>query len=114
MQDKVNTLSSHIKKATEWGWSDSGGAFLPLQSKVFPDAHHFGAFFYKQSQMSTLEIKQISIVFGHCTAGGAYIPALSDQTIIVKNKGAIFLGGPPLVYAAIKRNIRTHTYSKMV
>ena len=76
---------------------DSGGAYLPMQSEVFPDESHFGAFFYNQSKMSALGIQQISIVFGHCTAGGAYTPALSDETIIVKEQGAIFLGGPPLV-----------------
>lgn len=78
---------------------DSGGAYLPLQAEIFPDSSHFGAFFYNQSQMSALGLQQISIVFGHCTAGGAYIPALSDETIIVKEQGAIFLGGPPLVFA---------------
>lgn len=84
---------------------DSGGAYLPLQSEIFPDARHFGAFFYNQSQMSALGLNQISIVFGHCTAGGAYIPALSDQTIMVRGKGAIFLGGPPLVKAATGEDV---------
>lgn len=79
---------------------DSAGAYLPLQSEVFPDAGHFGAFFYNQAQMSALGLDQISIVCGHCTAGGAYIPAMCDQTIMVKSKGACFLGGPALVRAA--------------
>ena len=78
---------------------DSGGAYLPMQSELFPDRDHFGAFFYNQSKMQALGLDQISIVFGHCTAGGAYIPALSDETIMVKGKGAIFLGGPPLVFS---------------
>lgn len=78
---------------------DSGGAYLPLQSEIFPDERHFGAFFYNQSLMSALNLKQISIVFGQCTAGGAYIPALSDEVIMVKNQSAIFLGGPPLVFS---------------
>ncbi len=79
---------------------DSGGVFLPKQSEVFPDRDHFGRIFYHQAQMSKAGIPQISIVMGLCTAGGAYIPAMSDQTIIVKNQGAIFIGGPPLVKAA--------------
>lgn len=79
---------------------DSGGAFLPKQSEVFPDRDNFGRIFYNQAQMSKLGIPQISIVMGLCTAGGAYIPAMSDETIIVKNQGAIFIGGPPLVKAA--------------
>lgn len=79
---------------------DSGGAYLPMQSEIFPDRDHFGAFFYNQSQMQSLGLEQISIVFGQCTAGGAYIPALSDKTIMVRGKGAIFLGGPPLVFSA--------------
>ncbi len=78
---------------------DSGGAYLPLQSEIFPDKDHFGAFFYNQSQMQALGLDQISIVFGQCTAGGAYIPALSDETIMVKGQSAIFLGGPPLVFS---------------
>ena len=78
---------------------DSGGAYLPRQAELFADRGHFGSFFYNQSQMSALSIQQIAIVFGHCTAGGAYIPALSDQVIMVKNQGAIFLGGPPLVFS---------------
>jgi len=79
---------------------DSGGAFLPEQDLVFPDKEHFGRFFYNQARMSAMGIPQISIVMGSCTAGGAYVPAMSDETIIVKEQGTIFLGGPPLVKAA--------------
>jgi len=79
---------------------DSGGAFLPDQSKVFPDRFHFGRFFYNQARMSAKGIPQIAVVMGSCTAGGAYVPAMSDETIIVKNQGTIFIGGPPLVKAA--------------
>ncbi len=79
---------------------DSGGAFLPMQDEVFPDANHFGRIFYNQARMSALGIPQIAVVMGSCTAGGAYIPAMSDETIIVKGTGTIFLGGPPLVKAA--------------
>ncbi|WP_455142086.1 carboxyl transferase domain-containing protein [Candidatus Hodarchaeum mangrovi] len=79
---------------------DSGGAFLPLQAEVFPDRDHFGRIFYNQAQMSSKGIPQISVVMGSCTAGGAYVPAMSDETIIVKGTGTIFLGGPPLVKAA--------------
>jgi len=79
---------------------DSGGAFLPLQAEVFPDREHFGRIFYNQATMSALGIPQVSVVMGSCTAGGAYVPAMSDETIIVKNQGTIFLGGPPLVKAA--------------
>lgn len=79
---------------------DSGGAFLPLQSEVFPDRDHFGRIFYNQARMSALGISQISIVLGSCTAGGAYVPAMSDENVIVKDNGTIFLGGPPLVQAA--------------
>jgi 3-methylcrotonyl-CoA carboxylase beta subunit len=79
---------------------DSGGAFLPLQADVFPDREHFGRIFYNQAVMSAAEIPQISAVMGSCTAGGAYVPAMSDEAIIVKNTGTIFLGGPPLVKAA--------------
>ncbi|MBY0449403.1 MAG: methylcrotonoyl-CoA carboxylase [Cyanobacteria bacterium] len=79
---------------------DSGGAFLPLQDEVFPDKEHFGRIFYNQARMSALEIPQIAVVLGSCTAGGAYVPAMSDETVIVKNQGTIFLGGPPLVKAA--------------
>ena len=79
---------------------DSGGAFLPLQSEVFPDRDHFGRIFYNQAQMSARKIPQIAAVMGSCTAGGAYVPAMSDETVIVKDQGTIFLGGPPLVKAA--------------
>lgn len=79
---------------------DSGGAYLPLQSEVFPDRDHFGRIFYNQARMSAQGISQISVVMGSCTAGGAYVPAMSDENIIVKDNGTIFLGGPPLVKAA--------------
>src|SRR5687768_16301171 len=79
---------------------DSGGAFLPMQSEVFPDRDHFGRIFYNQAQMTAQGIPQIAVVMGSCTAGGAYVPAMSDETIIVKNQGTIFLAGPPLVKAA--------------
>ncbi|MEZ0227046.1 MAG: carboxyl transferase domain-containing protein [Planctomycetota bacterium] len=79
---------------------DSGGAFLPLQADVFPDRDHFGRIFYNQAGMSAEGIPQIAVVMGSCTAGGAYVPAMSDEAIIVKNQGTIFLGGPPLVKAA--------------
>jgi 3-methylcrotonyl-CoA carboxylase beta subunit len=79
---------------------DSGGAFLPQQEEIFPDERHFGRIFYNQAQMSSLGIPQVAIVMGSCTAGGAYVPAMSDESIIVRNQGTIFLGGPPLVKAA--------------
>ncbi len=79
---------------------DSGGAFLPLQDEVFPDSDDFGRIFYNQARMSALGIPQIAVVMGSCTAGGAYVPAMSDETIIVQGTGTIFLGGPPLVKAA--------------
>jgi len=79
---------------------DSGGAFLPLQDEVFPDREHFGRIFYNQARMSQLGIPQIAVVMGSCTAGGAYVPAMCDEAVIVKNQGTIFLGGPPLVKAA--------------
>ncbi len=79
---------------------DSGGAFLPLQSEVYPDKHHFGRIFFNQARMSARGIPQIAVVMGSCTAGGAYIPAMSDETVIVKNQGTIFLAGPPLVKAS--------------
>lgn len=79
---------------------DSGGAFLPLQDEVFPDKEHFGRIFYNQATMSARGIPQIAAVMGSCTAGGAYVPAMSDESVIVKNQGTIFLGGPPLVKAA--------------
>src|SRR5205807_1374531 len=76
---------------------DSGGAFLPLQDEVFPDKEHFGRIFFNQAQMSAKGIPQIAAVMGSCTAGGAYVPAMSDETIIVRGTGTIFIGGPPLV-----------------
>ena len=79
---------------------DSGGAFLPLQADVFPDRDHFGRIFYNQARLSAAGVPQIAVVLGSCTAGGAYVPAMSDETIIVKGNGTIFLGGPPLVRAA--------------
>src|SRR5579872_1786148 len=79
---------------------DSGGANLPHQTEVFPDREHFGRIFYNQANLSALGIAQIAVVMGSCTAGGAYVPAMSDETIIVRNQGTIFLGGPPLVKAA--------------
>ena len=79
---------------------DSGGAFLPLQAEVFPDRDHFGRIFYNEARMSAAGLAQVSVVLGSCTAGGAYVPAMSDETIIVKDRGTIFLGGPPLVKAA--------------
>jgi 3-methylcrotonyl-CoA carboxylase beta subunit len=79
---------------------DSGGANLPNQDEVFPDRDHFGRIFYNQAQMSAQGIAQVAVVMGSCTAGGAYVPAMSDETVIVKNQGTIFLGGPPLVKAA--------------
>ncbi len=79
---------------------DSGGAFLPAQDDVFPDREHFGRIFYNQATMSGMDIPQIAVVMGSCTAGGAYVPAMSDETVIVRKQGTIFLGGPPLVKAA--------------
>jgi 3-methylcrotonyl-CoA carboxylase beta subunit len=80
---------------------DSGGAFLPMQDEVFPDRDHFGRIFFNQARMSAAKIPQIAAVLGSCTAGGAYVPAMSDETVIVRGQGTIFLGGPPLVKAAI-------------
>lgn len=88
---------------------DSGGAFLPLQSEVFPDKEHFGRIFYNQARMSAKGIPQIAVVMGSCTAGGAYVPAMSDETIIVKNQGTIFLAGPPLVKAATGEVVDSET-----
>lgn len=88
---------------------DSGGAFLPLQAEVFPDRDHFGRIFYNQARMSALGISQISVVMGSCTAGGAYVPAMSDENIIVKENGTIFLGGPPLVKAATGEEVDAQT-----
>src|SRR5207249_2708466 len=79
---------------------DSGGAFLPKQDDVFPDRDHFGRIFFNQANMSAKGIPQVAMVMGSCTAGGAYVPAMSDETVIVRNQGTIFLGGPPLVRAA--------------
>jgi acetyl-CoA carboxylase carboxyltransferase component len=84
---------------------DSGGAFLPLQAEVFPDVNHFGRIFYNQARMSAKGIPQIAAVMGSCTAGGAYVPAMSDEAIIVKGTGSIFLGGPPLVKAATGEDV---------
>jgi len=79
---------------------DSGGAFLPAQDEVFPDREHFGRIFYNQARLSALGVPQVALVMGSCTAGGAYVPAMSDESVIVKGQGTIFLGGPPLVKAA--------------
>src|SRR6476660_2992802 len=79
---------------------DSGGAFLPMQDDVFPDREHFGRIFFNQANLSAKGIPQIASVMGSCTAGGAYVPAMSDETVIVRNQGTIFIGGPPLVKAA--------------
>jgi acetyl-CoA carboxylase carboxyltransferase component len=84
---------------------DSGGAFLPLQDEVFPDRDHFGRIFYNQARMSAKGIPQIAAVMGSCTAGGAYVPAMSDETIIVRGTGTIFIGGPPLVKAATGQDV---------
>ena len=84
---------------------DSGGAFLPLQAEVFPDREHFGRIFYNQARMSAKGIPQIAVVMGSCTAGGAYVPAMSDETVIVQGTGTIFIGGPPLVKAATGQEV---------
>jgi len=84
---------------------DSGGAFLPLQAEVFPDREHFGRIFFNQARMSADRIPQVAVVMGSCTAGGAYVPAMSDETIIVRGTGTIFLGGPPLVKAATGEDV---------
>ena len=84
---------------------DSGGAFLPLQDEVFPDREHFGRIFYNQAVMSAARLPQIAVVLGSCTAGGAYVPAMSDEVVIVKGSGTIFLGGPPLVKAATGEDV---------
>ncbi len=84
---------------------DSGGAFLPLQAEVFPDRDHFGRIFFNQARMSAKRIPQIAVVMGSCTAGGAYVPAMSDETVIVKGTGTIFIGGPPLVKAATGQDV---------
>ena len=84
---------------------DSGGAFLPLQAEVFPDRDHFGRIFFNQARLSALGIPQIAVVMGSCTAGGAYVPAMSDETVIVSGTGTIFIGGPPLVKAATGQDV---------
>src|SRR6267143_994911 len=84
---------------------DSGGAFLPLQAEVFPDREHFGRIFYNEARMSALGIPQVSLGLGSCTAGGAYVPAMSDEAPIVKGTGTIFLAGPPLVKAATGEDV---------
>src|SRR5690606_39139136 len=84
---------------------DSGGAFLPMQDEVFPDRDHFGRIFYNQARMSAKGIPQIAVVMGSCTAGGAYVPAMSDEAIIVRGTGTILLGGPPLVKAATGEDV---------
>src|SRR4029453_2806435 len=103
------TVKKHVR-AQEIAWEnrlpciylvDSGGANLPNQDDVFPDREHFGRIFFNQANMSAQGIAQIAVVMGSCTAGGAYMPAMSDESIIVRNQGTIFLGGPPLVKAAI-------------
>jgi acetyl-CoA carboxylase carboxyltransferase component len=84
---------------------DSGGAFLPLQAEVFPDRDHFGRIFYNQARLSAAGIPQVAVVMGSCTAGGAYVPAMSDETVIVRGTGTIFIGGPPLVKAATGQDV---------
>src|SRR5690606_23048681 len=88
---------------------DSGGAYLPMQDEVFPDREHFGRIFYNQAQMSARGIAQIAVVLGSCTAGGAYVPAMCDEAVIVKNQGTIYLAGPPLVKAAIGEEVDDET-----
>src|SRR3989442_9852848 len=84
---------------------DSGGAFLPAKDEVFPAREHFGRIFYNQARLSAAEVPQIALVMGSCTAGGAYVPAMSDETVIVRGTGTIFLGGPPLVNAATGEDV---------
>jgi 3-methylcrotonyl-CoA carboxylase beta subunit len=84
---------------------DSGGAFLPLQDEVFPDKEHFGRIFFNQARLSALGVAQVAVVMGSCTAGGAYVPAMSDETVIVRGTGTIFIGGPPLVKAATGQDV---------
>jgi 3-methylcrotonyl-CoA carboxylase beta subunit len=88
---------------------DSGGAFLPMQDEVFPDQQHFGRIFYNQARMSAKGIPQVAVVMGSCTAGGAYVPAMCDEAVIVRNQGTIFLGGPPLVKAATGEEVDAET-----
>ena len=89
--------------------ADSGGAYLPMQDEVFPDREHFGRIFYNQARLSARNIPQVAVVMGSCTAGGAYVPAMSDETVIVKDCGTIFLGGPPLVKAATGEEVDKET-----
>src|SRR5256714_8808760 len=84
----------------------SGGASLPLQDEIFPDERHFGRIFFNQARLSALGIPQIAAVMGSCTAGGAYVPAMSDETVIVRGTGTIFIGGPPPVKAATGQDVR--------
>src|SRR6185312_11608342 len=84
---------------------DSGGAFLPLQADVFPDKEHFGRIFFNEANLSSAGIPQISVVMGSSTAGGAYVPAMSEEAIMVRNQATIFLGGPPLVKAATGEDV---------
>src|SRR5205814_6384636 len=84
---------------------DSGGAFLPLQADVFPDREHFGRIFFNQANLSAKGIAQVAVVMGSWTAGGAYVPAMSDETVIVEGTGTIFIGGPPLVKAATGEDV---------
>ena len=103
MTVKKHLRAQEIARENHLPWIylvDSGGAFLPLQDEVFPDKEHFGRIFYNQARLSALNIPQIPVVMGSCTAGGAYVPAMCDESIIVRNQGTIFLGGPPLVKAA--------------
>ena len=93
---------------------DSGGAFLPLQSDVFPDRDHFGRIFYNQAQMSAESIPQVAVVMGSCTAGGAYIPAMSDEVVIVREQGTIFLAGPPLVRAATGEEVDAESLGELI
>jgi acetyl-CoA carboxylase carboxyltransferase component len=107
------TVKKHLRaqEVAEQNWLpciylvDSGGAFLPLQDEVFPDRDHFGRIFYNQARMSAKGIPQIAVVMGPCTAGGAYVPAMSDETVIVQGTGHIFIGGPPLVKAATGQEV---------
>jgi 3-methylcrotonyl-CoA carboxylase beta subunit len=89
--------------------ADSGGAYLPMQDEVFPDREHFGRIFYNQAQLSARGIAQIAVVMGSCTAGGAYVPAMCDESVIVKNQGTIYLAGPPLVKAAVGEDVDDET-----
>jgi acetyl-CoA carboxylase carboxyltransferase component len=107
------TVKKHLRlqEVAEQNWLpcvylvDSGGAYLPLQAEVFPDRDHFGRIFFNQARMSAKGIAQIGVVMGSCTAGGAYVPAMSDETVIVRGTGTIFIGGPPLVKAATGQEV---------